>query len=338
VDSGSENASRRNLAVVVCGTPLQTIQNPLNPLFGIALKLLSALAFTVMSAILKTLTARYPVGEIVFFRSSFALIPLLVWLAWQRDLINSVRTHNLPGHFKRGLIGTLGMYLGFSALTYLPLPDAIAIGYASPLIVVVLAALVLKEKVRAYRWSAVGVGLVGVLIMLSPYLSPAMFAGGLSSGPTIGAVAALAGAFCSAGAMIQVRRLTATEKTGAIVFYFFILASALSLVTLPFGWGVPDGADLLLFIAGGTFGGLGQILLTESYRHADASIIAPFEYTTMIWALLIGWIAFGELPAFTVIVGGVIVAVTGLLIVWRERQLGFHRAKELSSASQRSGG
>lgn len=308
----------------------------MNPLLGISLKVLSALVFTVMSAILKTLTARYPVGEVVFFRSAFAIIPLLAWLMWQGALINSVRTKNLRGHFKRGFIGTLGMYLGFAALSYLPLPDAIAIGYASPLIVVVLAALVLREKVRAYRWTAVAIGFVGVLIMLSPYLSPSMFSGGLSSGPTLGAVAALAGAFCSAGAMIQVRRLTETEKTGAIVFYFFILASCLSLLTLPFGWRLPDRADLMLFVVGGLFGGLGQILLTESYRHADTSIIAPFEYTSMIWALLIGWAVFGDLPALTVITGGLIVAATGLLIVWRERQLGLQRAKELAAASQRS--
>ncbi|WP_210484739.1 DMT family transporter [Microvirga antarctica] len=309
----------------------------MNPLLGISLKLVSALVFTGMSAILKTLTARYPVGEVVFFRSTFALIPLLIWLAWQRDLINSVRTNNVRGHFKRGLIGTMGMYLSFAALSFLPLPDSIAIGYASPLIVVVLAALVLKEKVRIYRWTAVAIGFVGVLIMLSPYLSPAMFVGGLTSGPTIGAAAALAGAFCSAGAMIQVRRLTATERTGAIVFYFFILASFLSLLTLPFGWQMPDRTDLLLFVVGGTLGGIGQILVTESYRHADTSIIAPFEYTSMIWALLIGWIAFGDLPALTVIVGGLIVAATGLFIIWREHRLGLQRAKELATTSHRPG-
>jgi drug/metabolite transporter (DMT)-like permease len=173
------------------------------------------------------------------------------------------------------------------------------------------------------------------MIMLSPYLSPKMFSGGLTSGPALGAIAALAGAFCSAGAALQVRRLTATERTGAIVFYFFILASGLSLLTLPFGWLLPDRDDLLLFVLVGTLGGVGQILLTESYRHADTSIIAPFEYTSMIWALLIGWLVFGDLPGAAVMVGGSIVAASGLLIVWRERQLGLQRAKERAAASQR---
>ncbi|GEO12339.1 DMT family transporter [Microvirga aerophila] len=310
----------------------------MKPLLGISLKVLSALVFTMMSVTLKTLMARYPVGEVVFFRSAFALLPLLAWLRWQGDLINSVRTKDVKGHFLRGIIGTCGMYLGFAALSYLPLHDAIAIGYASPLLVVVLAALLLNEKVRAYRWTAVAVGLIGVLIMLSPYLQGGAFTGTLSGGPTLGAVSALLGAFCSAGAMIQVRRLTATEKTGAIVFYFFILASGLSLCTIVFGWRMPDAFDLMLFVLGGILGGIGQILLTESYRYADASIIAPFEYTTMIWAFLFGWFVFGDLPTLTVLTGAAIVAATGLFIVWREHRLGLIRSKELKVVSPKPGG
>ncbi|MBF9233479.1 DMT family transporter [Microvirga alba] len=310
----------------------------MKPLLGITLKVLSALAFTLMSAVLKTLTSRYPVGEVVFFRSIFALLPLLAWLGWQRDLINAVRTNNIPGHFLRGIIGTCGMYLGFAALSYLPLHDTIAIGYASPLIVVILAALLLNEKVRAYRWAAVAIGFVGVLIMLSPYLKIETFTGSLTAGPTLGALCAFIGAFCSAGAMIQVRRLTATEKTGAIVFYFFILASGLSLCTIVFGWRMPDREDLLLFVVGGILGGIGQILVTHSYRFADTSVIAPFEYTTMIWALLFGWFVFGDLPTLTMVTGASIVAMTGLFIVWREHHLGVMRARDLEVTSQRTGG
>jgi uncharacterized membrane protein len=103
--------------------------------------------------------------------------------------------------------------------------------------------------------------------------------------------------------MVQVRRLTATEKTGAIVFYFFILASTLSLCTIAFGWHMPDAKDWALFVLAGILGGIGQILLTQSYRHADTSVIAPFEYTTMIWALLFGWFVFGDLPTVTVLTG-----------------------------------
>ena len=290
-----------------------------------------------MSATLKTMMVRYPVGEVVFFRSAFALLPLLVWLKWQGDLINAVRTKNVVGHFKRGFIGTSGMYLGFAALSYLPLHDAIAIGYASPLIAVILAALLLKETVRAYRWTAVGIGFVGVLIMLSPYMRIGTFGAELNAGPTIGAMFAFAGAFCSAGAMIQVRRLTETEKTGAIVFYFFLMAAGLSLCTIPLGWHMPDAMDLALFILVGILGGVGQILVTQSYRFADTSVIAPFEYTTMIWALLFGWFIFDDLPTVTVVIGATIVAATGLFIVWREHRLGLLRTKEFQAAPQRPG-
>jgi drug/metabolite transporter (DMT)-like permease len=308
------------------------------PAVGILLKVLSALAFTLMSAGLKVVSADYPTGELVFFRSAFALVPLLVWLAWQGDLINAVRTDNLRGHLLRGIIGSCGMFSGFVALSYLPLHDAIAIGYASPLMVVILAAVVLKETVRAYRWSAVVIGFAGVLIMLSPHLGAGSLARGPEGGPAIGAMFALFGAFCSAGATIQVRRLTQFEKTGAIVLYFTLLTTALGLLTIALGWRLPSVRDGSLLVLIGILGGIGQILLTQSYRHADTSVIAPFEYTTMIWALMFGWFVFGEMPSSAVTVGASIVAGAGMFVLWRERQLGLKRAKEVETSAQRPAG
>jgi drug/metabolite transporter (DMT)-like permease len=308
------------------------------PLLGIGLKVLSAFVFTVMSAGLKLVSADYPTGQLVFFRSAFAIVPLIAWLAWQGDLINSIRTNNIAGHMLRGIIGSCGMFSGFAALAYLPLHDTIAIGYATPLIVVALAALILKEQVRIYRWTAVLVGFVGVLIMLSPYLTGGSLAQGLAGGPVIGALFCLFGACCSAGAAIQIRRLTASEKTGAIVLYFSILTTLLGLTTIVLGWRMPGPGDLALLILIGILGGIGQILITESYRFADTSIIAPFDYTTMIWALLLGWFVFGDLPSLTVSIGGVIVAAAGIFVILRERQLGLQRVKELKTASQRPAG
>jgi drug/metabolite transporter (DMT)-like permease len=290
-----------------------------------------------MSVTLKILMARYPTGEVMFFRSSFAMIPLLLWLGWRGDLPRALHTNNVFGHFKRGLFGTASMFFGFAALFYLPLHDAIAIGYASPLMVVILAAILLKEQVRIYRWSAVVIGFVGVIIMLSPYLSASSFSSGLEDGPTLGALLCLTGAILSSGAMIQVRRLTASERTGAIVFYFTIVSSALALLSIPFGWKMPTPADFGLFLLGGFFGGVGQILLTECYRWADTSVIAPFEYTTMIWALFFGWIIFSDLPTATVVTGASIVAATGLFIAWREHRLGLMRKRELEAAPQKAG-
>ncbi len=309
---------------------------PLSPLLGISLKLLSALSFTLMSAGIKSLAERYPTGELVFFRSFFALIPLVIWLAWRHEFPAALKTANLRGHLKRGVIGSTGMFLGFSALHLLPLSDAVAIGYAAPLIVVALAALILKERVRIYRWTAVGVGFCGVLLMLSPHMKPELLAQGLSGGPAIGAMLALAGAFCSAFASVEVRLLTRTEKTGAIVFYFMSLTSLLGLLTIAFGWTVPDWRELVLLITIGVLGGLGQILLVQAYRYGDASLIAPFEYSTMIWATALGWFVFGEWPVAAVLIGSVIVIVSGIYVILREKQLGLLKRENREVGPSRS--
>ncbi len=316
-------------------TPPHDSIAPVKPFVGISLKVLSALVFTLMAAGLKTVSTRYPIGELVFFRSAFAIVPLLIWLSWRGEFVSAVRTNNVGGHFLRGIIGSCGMFAGFVALSFLPLHDAIAIGYAAPLIVVVLAAVMLKETVRAYRWTAVVIGFVGVLIMLSPHLGAGLSSRELQAGTGIGALFALFGACCSAGAAIQVRRLTATEKTGAIVLYFSLLTTLLGLSTVVLGWRMPVGPDAVLLVSIGILGGIGQILMTQSYRYADTSIIAPFEYTTMIWALLIGWFAFGDLPTLTISIGAGIVAAAGMFVLWRERQFGLVRQEVQASASQR---
>jgi drug/metabolite transporter (DMT)-like permease len=307
----------------------------LSPLLGISLKLLSALAFTLMSAAIKHMSSRYPTGELVFFRSFFALIPLLIWLAWRSELPGALKTRNLRGHLKRGVIGSTGMFCGFAALQFLPLSDAVALGYAAPLGVVVLAALVLKERVRIYRWSAVTVGFVGVLIMLSPHLSGGALSKGLQAGPALGAALGLAGAFCSAFASIEVRLLTKTESTGAIVFYFMLLTSALGLITLAFGWRMPDLTEAAMLVAIGVLGGFGQILLVQAYRFGDASLIAPFEYSTMIWAVLIGWFVFGEWPVWTILVGATIVIASGIYVILREQRLGVLKREQREISSSR---
>lgn len=311
-------------------------KQPLSPLTGIFLKILSSLAFTLMSATAKAVSVRYPVGEVIFCRSFFALAPLLVWLWWREELPSALRTNNLRGHFKRGVIGSLGMFCGFGALALLPLPDAVAIGYAAPLIVVVLAAVLLKEQIRAYRWSAVVVGFIGVLIMLSPHFEAADLARGIGPGPTLGAVLALLGACCSAGATVEIRRLTATEMTGAIVFYFMLMTTVLGLATSVLGWNMPDGADAAMLVLMGVLGGLGQILMTQSYRYADTSLIAPFEYTTMIWAVAIGWIFFGELPVKPIVFGSAIVISAGLFVIWREHKLGLLRRETREAGPNRA--
>ena len=158
----------------------------MNPLKAIGLKLVSALLFAAMSALVRQLGDVAPVGQMVFFRSAFAILPVVVIYAIRGELATAVRTSRPLGQLGRGLLSVCGMFTNFSSLTRLPLADATAISFASPLITVALAAIVLKERVRIYRWSAVVIGFVGVIVMLIPHFDIAAYAG------TGGAVAAVA--------------------------------------------------------------------------------------------------------------------------------------------------
>jgi drug/metabolite transporter (DMT)-like permease len=291
---------------------------------GIALKLASLLLFAVMSALIRGFGDTIPVGQVVFFRSVFAIVPVVIIYAARRELVTAVRTHRLKGHLGRGVISVFAMFLSFAALQRLPLVDATAISFAAPLIVVALAALILKERVRRYRWSAVAIGFFGVIVMLTPYLD---LGDAAATGAAIGALLALLAAFCNAGTVIETRRLTATETTAAIVFYFSLFSALAGLLTLPFAWHPPTGLEFAELVAIGVIAGVAHILLTEGYRFAPASLLAPFEYTAMVWAFVLGYVMFGETPTPAVVLGGVIVAASGLLVIWREHLLGLERPR-----------
>ena len=297
----------------------------MRPMRGIALKLGSVLVFIVMSALIKLSADHVPPGEAVFFRAFFAMPVILVWLAMRRELSTGLRTQNPYGHLWRGLMGTSAMGFGFAGLAFLPLPEVTAIGYAAPLLTVIFAAMFLGEEVRAFRIGAVGLGLAGVLIVASPRLTVTSGAG---STEALGAMLVLFGAVCAALAQVFVRKLVDTERTPTIVFWFSLTATVLSLVTLPWGWVWPTPLDWVTLIMVGLLGGVGQILLTSSYREADASLIAPFDYASMIFALVIGYAAFDEVPTLTMLAGAGLVIAAGILIIWRERQLGLQRNRQ----------
>jgi drug/metabolite transporter (DMT)-like permease len=298
----------------------------MNPLRGIALKIASVCIFVAMSAIIKATSDAVPPGQAVFFRSAFALPVIFAWLAMRHELHTGLRTAHPMAHVWRGLVGASAMGLMFTGLGLLPLPEVTAIGYAAPILVVVFAAMFLGEQVRAFRLSMVALGLAGVLVVLSPRLEVDPSAAG--TGETLGAVVVLLAAVCAALAQVFVRKMVATESTSAIVFYFSLTASALSLLTLPWGWEWPSPGVFGLLALAGLLGGVGQILLTSSYRHADASLIAPFEYTSMLLAIAVGYAVFDEVPTRTMLIGAAMVVTAGVLIIWRERQLGLERARQ----------
>ncbi|NTC44711.1 DMT family transporter [Agrobacterium tumefaciens] len=295
----------------------------MDPKTGILLKLTAMLAFTVMSACVKGLDGAIPVGEVVFCRGFFALIPLCLWFIASSERITVPAAKNIGSLLAGSSAGLGGMFFGFLALAYLPLVNVTVLSYTTPLFTIMLAALLLREKVRIYRWSAVLTGFIGVFITLSPNL---VF--NAASGPAridgvamIGTALALTGALCAAFSSIAVRHLNSIEKPSRIVLIYTLTGVVAGLATLGFGWKMPDFHQFLLLAGGGLAGGIGQIAMTLSLRHAQASLLAPFDYTTMIWALLIGYTFMDQVPALTTILGASVVVAAGLFTLWRERRL-----------------
>lgn len=297
-----------------------------NTLTGIMLKIVSVAVFVAMSSCIKA-AGTVPAGQIVFFRSFFAIFPIVVFLAFQGKLGTAFSTKRPLNHIARGVVGVCAMGLGFFALIRLPLPEAITLNYAQPLLVVVFSSIFLGEAIRVYRWSAVAVGLVGVLVISWPELTLLGSGAALGDQELLGVIAALVAAAISAVAMLLVRNLVQSEPTATIVLWFSVTASVLALLSLPFGWRALTPVQAGLLIAAGFCGGVAQILMTAAYRHAEASVVAPFEYTSMLLGIVVGYLAFGDVPTVHMLIGGLIVVAAGIFIIWRERQLGLERAR-----------
>jgi drug/metabolite transporter (DMT)-like permease len=290
---------------------------------GIALKIGATVAFSLQYAALK-LAGDVPVGEVVFFRAFFALLPLFALAHYTVGLREMVRTDRPWLHLVRSAIGSSSMFLGFAALKLLPLADITAFGFVQPIFAVVLAGLMLKEKVGPYRGAAVAVGFAGVILMIQPHGG---VMGIVANGFSAGAGLALTGALCSAFVVIFIRQMSATEKSETIVFYFMSFCAALGALTMIW-WRVPLGPFAIgALVLGGISGGLGQIAMTFSYRYAEPSLLAPFDYLSMIWAVVLGYLVFSEVPAMLVLAGAAVVTAAGVFIAVREHRLG----RELAS-------
>ncbi len=273
---------------------------------GIAYVLAAMAAMTVMDAAAKWLGAGYPITEVVFFRNFFAIPPIAV-LVWYGGLA-SLRTRRLPGHALRAGFGLGAMFCFFTGLRYMPLAEAISIAFAAPLFVTALSGPILKEHVGPRRWAAVIVGFLGVLIITRP--------GG--DVLRIEALLILAAALSYALFLLVTRHLARSESTSAIVFYTNGIALVVGALLLPFGWQAPTGEDLTIFIAMGLIGGCGSYFIAMAYRNAPASVLAPFDYTTLLVGTLLGWLIWRELPDATVFLGAAVVIACGLFIIRRE--------------------
>lgn len=278
-------------------------------LAGIAFRVAAMACMALLSALVKWTGSRgIPVFEIILFRNLFAFVPLGLYI-WRTTGFSVLKTRRPFGHLVRATVGLSGMVCGFSAVQYLPLTEATALQFTSPLFMTALSALLLSEKVGRHRWAAVVVGFVGVLIMARP-LPGQMNVPGV----TLGILSALG----AAGAMVAIRQISDTEKGPTIVFYFTLGGVAIGLVGSAFHWVTPDPQTMGLLVVAGLVGGVGQLFLTEALRQAPIGVIAPFDYTQLVWASLLGLVIWGELPHPLTLIGAVIVAASGVYILHRE--------------------
>ncbi|MEM6988251.1 MAG: DMT family transporter [Pseudomonadota bacterium] len=284
------------------------------PGVGIGLRILSGVLMAGMYVSVKAVSDGVPLGEIVFFRSFFALIPLLVFLWLRGEFPQGLATKRPLDHFLRSSFGALALFAAFAALARLNIAEAILIAQLSPMLTAVLAVFLLSERLTVWRVVGLLLGFAGVLALVWPELG----GGTLERNRLIGIALGLFSAGLSALALIMVRSLNRTESPGAIALYFVVASMAGAVLTLPFGWVWPTGSAFWLLVSAGLFGGFAHIAMTLSFRYAEASRLAPFEYIALVWPLLADLMIF-RLPlsssfllaAPLVLVGAAVAAMEG---------------------------
>jgi len=278
---------------------------------GIVCMLLGVVLLTLNDALIKSLALGYPVGQLLFVRGLFVM-PWVLLLAHRAGGARSLRVVNIKGQAWRGVCVIAGAFLFVSGLRHLPLADAIAISFTGPLFVTAMAPYALGEKVGWRRRGAVLAGFLGVLIMARPGGGALQWA----------VLLPLGAALCGGVRDLITRRIARSETTVAILFVTTSLVALAGLATAPFGWAPLHLPDLWVFAASGVLVAGAHYLMIEAFRHAEAALVAPFKYTTMVWAVLFGYLFFGELPDTWTLAGAGVVILAGLYILHRETRKG----------------
>ncbi len=258
-------------------------------------------------AIVKTLTVWYPVGELMLLRGFFVL-PWIVLIAHFSGGLGKLRITNFKGQSLRAIFMVSGSFFFVSGLIYLPLADAIAVTFTGPLFITALAPLVLGEKVGLRRWAAVLVGFAGVIFMVRPG----------SDAMQIAVLFPLAAAFTGGVRDLITRRISQTESSSAVLLFTTLCVMAFGLSTAPFAWAEIRYADVGYLAASGALVACGQYFMIEAFRWGEAALVAPFKYSFMIWAILFGYLFFGEFPDGWTLFGAGVVCASGLYILHRE--------------------
>jgi drug/metabolite transporter (DMT)-like permease len=282
------------------------------PFFAIALRVAAAALFATMLLLIKLAgESGLRLPEIMFWRQAMCLPVLVGWLAMTGSLA-TLKTDRIANHGRRAVAGMFCMLCNFGATILLPLAVATTLNFAAPLFAVLIAALVLRERVGPWRWSAVLLGFAGVLAIARP--------AGLELAP-LGVISGLIAALMIAILNYLIRDLGRTEPPIRTVFYFSLFGALLMLPALPFV-ATPHSAYEWLLLGGlGLLGTLGQLLLTASLRHGAVATVIAFDYTTLIWATLFGWLVWDHVPGTAIWLGAPLIVGAGLIVVWREHLL-----------------
>jgi len=278
---------------------------------GIALMLIGTGVFVSMDALVKHLTlSGYPTVQILFFRSAFAFVPVSIFIAFNGGFA-TLRTSRPFGHVVRAAVGLSAMGVIFWSFHSLPISEVVAIMFAAPIFMTVLSIPLLGEHVGIRRWSAVFIGFLGVLVIVRP-----------DTGIEWTVIIVVGGTVLYSLAMILVRRLSDTEPSATIVFFFTLAGTLMMTALVPFFWVDPaSGLDWLMLMSVGFIGGAAQLLITYGIRFAPISVLAPFEYSALIWATGFDVLIFSVYPEAGTLWGAAIIAATGLYIVHRETRL-----------------
>ena len=274
---------------------------------GVVLMTAGCLLLTLNDAVMKLLSGDYPPGEMIFVRGVFIAIPIAL-LVYRAGGLHVLRVTNVRGQLLRAMTLVASVFLFITSLRYLPLADAVALTFAGPLMMTAVAPWALGERVGWRRRCAVAAGFAGVLIMLTPGQEGLRWA----------ALLPLGAAFFEAARDIVTRRLVVTESSVSLTACSAGLVTVGALATVGHGWQPMRAGDAALLALAGCCMGAALFLMTEAFRHAEATLVAPFRYSSVLWAMLMGIVVWGDWPSPTMLAGAALVVGSGLYILHRE--------------------
>ncbi|SMG56216.1 DMT family transporter [Paraburkholderia susongensis] len=291
--------------------PVVAVRPGAVPLRSVALILVSMFCFALVDALAKSLALAYPANEVTFFRMLFGLFPAVAMCMRGKPLAARLRQLDVRGQTLRALtlLGASGLF--FAGLPYMPLSEAVAIVYSETLLVIVLAPLLLKETLKPRDALAAAVGFAGVLFVVRPDGTHSSW---------IGPVLLISSALCGALSIIQIKRIRASDDSGTTVLYFTMVGTIVMGASLLFAWRTPSFDALAIMALLGAFATAGQLLMTMAFREADAGALAPYNYTSIVWAALFGYVVWGETIGAISLLGIALIVGSSIVVAMRRRK------------------